>query len=78
MAGEWVSLAGMIDEEEGVRIGEVDCTVSKNVCEDYGVRGFPTLKYFKTREGAGVDYKGKREALAFRVFIEEQQGGQEL
>ena len=37
----------------GLTIGEVDCTVSKNVCSEQGVAGYPTILLFK--DGAKVE-----------------------
>ncbi|KAI0238938.1 protein disulfide-isomerase precursor, partial [Massospora cicadina] len=30
-----------------IKLAKVDCTVHKSICEENGVRGFPTLKVFK-------------------------------
>ncbi|KAI8907856.1 thioredoxin-like protein [Gorgonomyces haynaldii] len=41
-----------------IKIAKVDCTTEKQLCDDQGVRGFPTLKVF--RDGVASEYKGER------------------
>jgi len=54
-----------------VVIAEVDCTIAKDVCQQEGVRGYPTLRFYK--EGAFVEaYKGQREAAAMKDWIAEK------
>jgi protein disulfide-isomerase-like protein len=56
---------------EGVRITKVDCTVQKDACKEYGVRGYPTLKYF--RNGILVeDYSGGRDFDSLKSYIDKQ------
>ena len=31
-------------------IGKVDCTVEKKLCKRFGVKGYPTLKYYRDTE----------------------------
>ena len=38
---EWDKLA----ENVNVLIGEVDCTVEVELCQEHGVKGYPTIKY---------------------------------
>ena len=42
--------------KDRVVIAEVDCTVESEVCERYGVKGYPTLKFFVN--GQPIEYKG--------------------
>jgi protein disulfide-isomerase-like protein len=42
-----------------VRLAKVDCTVEKAVAEKYGVKGFPTLKWF--HNNVDSEYKGGRD-----------------
>lgn len=41
-----------------VKIAEVDCTTSKEVCNKFGIRGYPTIKYFI--DGEAHQYAGRR------------------
>jgi protein disulfide isomerase family A protein 3 len=47
--------------DPAIPLAKVDCTVEKNVCQKYGVSGYPTLKIFKSGEFA-AEYNGPREA----------------
>ncbi len=29
-----------------INIGKVDCTTSKEVCDEYSIKGYPSLQYF--------------------------------
>jgi len=49
-------------------IGKIDCTVEKKLCKRFGVRGYPTLKFF--RDGEFYDYPGGRDADAIIEFAE--------
>ena len=39
-------------------IGTIDCTVEKSLCDEFSVRGYPTLKF--SRDGEIFDYEGAR------------------
>lgn len=41
-------------------IGHIDCTIEKKLCNRYGVKGYPTLKF--ARDGDVYDYPGSRSA----------------
>jgi protein disulfide isomerase len=47
-------------------IGKIDCTKHKGLCNEYKVRGFPTLKYSK--DGEIFDYSGGRDIAALTSF----------
>jgi protein disulfide-isomerase A6 len=61
------------DEYAGsnVLIGDVDCTESgKELCEDHGVKGYPSIKYIV--DGGDIqDYNGGRDFESFKSFVEE-------
>mmetsp|Transcript_27618 Transcript_27618/g.53661 ORF Transcript_27618/g.53661 Transcript_27618/m.53661 type:complete len:145 (+) Transcript_27618:160-594(+) len=57
-------------EGSSVVIGDVDCTVHQDICSDYGVRGYPTIKYIESG-GEPQDYKGGRSFDDLKKFTEE-------
>lgn len=57
---------------EHVVVGDVDCTddKAKDLCSKYGVKGYPTIKYFTGATGAdGEDYKGGRDFDGLNTFV---------
>lgn len=56
----------------GVTIAKVDCTVEKQLMQDHGVRGFPTLKLFKDGGKTVVDYRQARDVASFTAFLEKE------
>jgi len=56
-------------------IADVDCTTEgKPLCEEHGVKGYPTIKYGDP--AALEDYKGARSFAALKKFAEENLGPQ--
>lgn len=55
-------------------LAKVDCTLdsAKDLCQEYGVRGYPTLKFFK--KGSVMDYTGPRETDGIIAWIEKKTG----
>ncbi|KAJ3342729.1 protein disulfide-isomerase precursor [Gonapodya sp. JEL0774] len=54
----------------GIPIAKVDCTVEEEVCSGQGVRGYPTLKVF--RSGSPSDYGGQRKADSIVGYMKKQ------
>ena len=53
-------------------LAAVDCTVEKDLCSQYGVKGFPTLKLFRASASNPTDYTGGRTADDIYSFISKQ------
>lgn len=53
LAPTWDKLSEEYASTEGVNVAKVDCTEHRPLCQAQGVRGYPTLKLFKS----GADEK---------------------
>ena len=47
-------------------IGTIDCTTEKPLCNEYNIKSFPTLKFYK--DGNFHDYPGGRKKFEFIRF----------
>jgi len=54
-------------------LASVDCIEHKDLCSKYGVRGFPTIKLFRTGGKPPVDYDQARKADAIVNYMQKQQ-----
>ena len=72
LAPIWDELADAIPAELPVKIAKVDCTTSKDTCSTLGIRGYPTLLYFKAGETEPQKYAGGRTLEALKAFVEAQ------
>lgn len=71
--GHCKKLAPVLDEVapkvKGVMsIAAIDCTVEKKLCNDHGVRGYPTLKF--SLDGEVHEYAGSRKEKELIAFAE--------
>jgi len=75
MKPDWDSLGSDYADSKTVVIADVDCTAAgKPLCDKYGVRGYPTIKYFNPPDEEGEDYKGGRDLPALKKFVETELG----
>lgn len=49
----------LAEKESAIKLGKVDATEEQELAEQFGVRGYPTLKFF--RNGSPIDYSGGRQ-----------------
>ena len=58
-----------------VSIAKVNADEHKSLGKDYGVQGFPTLKWFSGKKGdAPEDYNGGRDIESLTAFVTEKTG----
>lgn len=57
---EWEKLAGAL--KGIINVGAVDMTTDQEAGAAYGIRGFPTIKFFGANKNAPEDYQGQRSA----------------
>ena len=56
-------------EQTEVLVAKVDCTVHKELCQQHGVQGYPTLKY---SNGYGINnYENGRDLQSLLKFVED-------
>jgi len=73
MKPDWDKLMTEFADSKTALVAEVDCTAGgKSLCDEVGVRGYPTLKYGDPNNME--DYKGGRTLDAFKKFAEENLG----
>jgi protein disulfide-isomerase A1 len=62
LAPEYEKAAQAIEADADInaKLGKVDATIEKDLATRYGVKGFPTLKFFNGDADAPIDYSGGR------------------
>lgn len=51
-------------KEKNIKLAKVDCTEEADLCQSFGVEGYPTLKVFRGLDNV-IPYKGQRKANAY-------------
>jgi len=75
MKPDWDALGAEFKDHPKVVIGDVDCTAGgKSLCDKFGVRGYPTIKFFNPPDEEGEDYKGGRDLAALKKFASTELG----
>eukprot|EP01012_Entosiphon_sulcatum_P008340 TRINITY_DN1448_c0_g1_i1.p2 TRINITY_DN1448_c0_g1~~TRINITY_DN1448_c0_g1_i1.p2 ORF type:complete len:262 (-),score=47.84 TRINITY_DN1448_c0_g1_i1:74-859(-) len=69
MAATWDTLG---DEVTDVVIAKLDASAHRELGARFGIRGFPTLKFFSKSDKSGeVVYRGARDLASFKNFLDE-------
>jgi len=73
LAPEYSAAAGQLNEKgSSVKLAKVDATENKDVATKFGVKGYPTLKYFK--DGVAQEYTGGRTADTIVAWLNKKSG----
>lgn len=75
LAPTWSELASALEFDSTVSISKVDCTVDRPICQEFEVKGYPTLLWIEN--GKKIEkYSGSRSLEEFKSFIERKIGAQ--
>ncbi|GAA0141037.1 chaperone [Lithospermum erythrorhizon] len=74
LAPEYETLGASFKKAKSVLIGKVDCDEHKDVCQKYGVSGYPTIQWFPKGSLEPKKYQGARTADALTEFVNSEAG----
>jgi len=70
LAGPWADAASQLKGK--MDLGALDATAHGSIAQQYGVQGYPTIKYFAPGSTEPEDYNGGRSASDIVKFAEEK------
>jgi len=73
MKPAWDKLGDEFAASSSVLIADADCTDSgREICEQFNIAGYPTIKYFHDGNSKGEDYQGGRDFDSLKEFVENE------
>ncbi|KAI1500071.1 protein disulfide isomerase [Biscogniauxia marginata] len=70
LAPEYEEAATTLKEKD-IKLAKVDCTEETDLCQSFGVEGYPTLKVFRGKDNI-APYVGQRKAAAITSYMIKQ------
>lgn len=68
LAPEYANAAQHLSKSESkIKLGKVDATIESELAEKFGIRGYPTLKFFKG--GKPIDYSGINDIFTVNIIV---------
>lgn len=76
LAPVWEQLAQSLEFEPSVSVAKLDCTQYRTVCNNFDVKGYPTLLWIE--DGKRVDkYQGQRSHDDLKSYVNRMMGSSE-
>lgn len=70
LAPEYEEAATTLKEKD-IKLAKIDCTEESDLCQQFGVEGYPTLKVFRGMDNV-TPYKGQRKSAAITSYMIKQ------
>jgi len=74
LAPEYAAAAQALADNEDVALAKIDATVESDIAQKFGVRGYPTLKWFKGDAENALEYGGGRKKDEIVNWINKKTG----
>jgi protein disulfide-isomerase A1 len=62
----------LLEKESNIKLAKVDATEQPKLAEKFGVKGYPTLKFFRGGKTTDAEYEGNRTAGAIVSWLEKK------
>ena len=73
LAPEYAKAAGILAaDDSSFKLAKIDSTVEKTLSKEFGIRGFPTMKYF-VKGKLKSDYSGTRDAAGIVAWAKKKE-----
>ncbi|KAK9453200.1 thioredoxin-like protein [Dipodascopsis uninucleata] len=63
-----------VSKKDKIQIAKIDADQHRSIGKKYGIKGFPTIKFFDGKGGEPVPYEQGRSIDAFQEFVAKQTG----